>query len=174
MSLTDAHFVDCAINPDNPASGSNLYYPTGLTHLEGEEVQLLVDGAVVASDTVSGGAVDGDDGTENRVGLGYISQVKPSKLDVEGMGIALTKRITEAVLSFYKTLGGQYGPTTDDLDTIPFRTTETDSAPDLFTGVKELHFDGGYEKEGDVIVYQDQPLPITVRGLILDLGVYQE
>ena len=175
MAQADAHYVDCAINPDNPASGSNLHYPSGLGHLEGEVVQVLGDGAYLGTDTVSSAAIDLDDNTTtNHVGLAFTSTVKPMKLDIEGMGIVIMKNIAKAIISFYNTLGGRCGSGTNNMDVITFRTgaDELGSPPDLFTGIKEISFPGGYEKEGNIIVEQTQPLPMTVRGLFLKLGVY--
>jgi hypothetical protein len=137
----------------------------------------LGDGAYLGTEAVSSGAITLDDSpTDSHTGLGYTSTVKPSKLDIDGMGILLTKKITRGFLNFYETLGGKYGVDTSNMETITFRTgaDELGSPPDIFTGTKQVTFDGGYEKEGNVIVQQEQPLPMTVRGLILDLGVYRE
>lgn len=175
MSKEDAHFVDCGINPDNPASGSNVAYPTGLSHLEGEEVQVLGDGAYLGTETVSGGAIALDDNTTtNHVGLAFTSTLKPSKLDIDSLGLNLKKKITLAIISFYNTLGGLYGVSTSKMETITFRSTgdTMDGSPDLFTGIKEVQMNGGYEREGNILVQQEQPLPMLTRGLYLDLGVY--
>jgi hypothetical protein len=174
MAEADAHFVDCAINPDNPSSGSNLAYPTGLTHLEGETVAVLGDGAYLGTEAVSGGAIAlDDDSTTNHVGLAFTSTVKPMKLNVEQLGIAATKKIAKAIVSFYQTLGGQVGRNSSNMETVTFRTTDDtmDASPDLFDGIKEISFPGGYEREGDIIITQTQPLPMIVRGAILVLGV---
>lgn len=108
-----------------------------------------------------------------QVGLPYTSTVKPMKLDIAGLGIIATKRISKAMISFYDTLGGKFGTTTTAMDTIPFRTAtdQMDESPPFFTGEKELCFPGAYEHEGDIIIQQDLPMPMTVRGVALDVGV---
>lgn len=175
-TLANSHFVDSDIT--GLTSGTDSWsstvpstqerttaHPTDWSHLEGETVQVLDDGVPVTGRTISSGALSGDAlaGTLH-IGLSYISQLKPSKLDIEGLGWVLTKKITEAIISFYNTLEGQYG--LNSMYDIAFDTT-------LFTGIKELPFRGQYELEGDITVKQTKPLPMTVRGIILNAGVHE-
>jgi hypothetical protein len=134
--------------------------------LEGQSVDVLDDGAVVTGRTITGGVLSGDalSGTLH-VGLNYVSTAKPMKLDLEGMGVMLVKNITKAWVSFYNTFKGKVGTdTTNELETVSFDTMETT--------LKEVPLYGGYEREGDVIVKQDQPAPMTCRGMVLDLGAH--
>jgi hypothetical protein len=136
-------------------------------HLEGQSVAILDNGVVVTGRTISSGAVSGDAlTTPSHVGLGYTSTLKPSKLDIEGMGWVLTKKITKAILSFYNSLRGKYG-----LNTSTMYDVSTDTA--LFTGIKELPFRGQYEREGDIVVQQTEPLPLVCRGIILNAGIHE-
>ncbi len=173
-TLADAHFLDSDIT--ETASGSDSWsvgtqerttaFPTDRAHLNTETVQILDDGVVVATQVVTGGVVVGIAGTYH-IGLGYTSTLKPSKLDIQGFGLALTKKITLAIISFFETLKGKYGITTSNMYDVPFDTT-------LFTGIKELSVRGQYEREGDIIIQQTDPTPMTVRGIILDAGVYDK
>ena len=144
--LDDAQFAD----DDEITGGGNTIDVNGTPETTGQ---------VVAS-----GVVVGIAGTYH-IGLAFTSELKPTKLDIEGMGLVLTKKITKAIISFYNTLEGKYGLTTSTLYPIPFSTT-------LFTGIKELPFKGQYEREGDIIIQQTQPLPMLTRGLVLDVGVH--
>ena len=67
------------------------------------------------------------------------------------------------VIALFNTLKGEVGTKPDKLETVDFGTT-------LFTGGKEVPVDGSYERQGDIIVRQDEPLPMLVRAIILDLG----
>lgn len=170
MSQSDAFYVDCGIT----YSGASTATITGLDHLEKETVAVLGDGAYLGTYTVSGGSITLTEAvTTAQVGLPYSGTLKPTKIDIEGLGLTTIKNIHKAVISFYETLGGQYGSNAASLDTITFRTgsDDYDSPPSLFTGIKDLTFSGSYAREGDVIVKQNQPLPMTVRGIILGLGV---
>jgi len=177
-TLANAHFLDADIagstsGVDSWTSGTGstvqtrtTAFPQNRTHLNAEVVQIVRDGVLAADQTVAAGVVTGS-GTVNHIGLAFISTVIPSKLDIEGMGLILTKKITKAIVSFYNTLMGKVGTTsTGTLETVSFGTV-------LFTGIKEVPLNGGYEREGDVIIKQDEPLPMICRGMILDTGVYE-
>lgn len=123
--------------------------------------------------TVSGGSITVNNAVVvAQMGLAYTSTVKPMKLDIAGLGILTTKRISKAIISFYKTLGGKFGSDTSTLDTVTFRDTgdKMDASPSFFTGEKELSFPGGYEKEGNIIIEQEQPLPMIVRSISMDIS----
>ena len=173
-TLANAHFVDSDIT--ETASGSPTFttttystqnrtvaHPQDRAHLNGQTVDILDDGVVVADQVVTGGVVSGIAGTYH-IGLNYKSTLIPSKLDVQGMGLILTKKITKAIVSFFETLKGKVGTSTSNLEAVAFGTT-------LFDGTKEVPLKSGYEREGDIIVIQDEPLPMLCRGLVLDLGV---
>lgn len=148
---------------------------SGLDHLEGKTVSVLGDGSVHEDVVVSSGAVTLTEYYNKvHIGLPFTSSLKPMKLAVPGANIrGKVKRIHQIIFSFYKTLGGKFGPTVGD-ETIPFRKT-TDpmgSPPPLFTGEKIQTFPGGYELEGDIYVEQTQPLPMTVRSITARLGIF--
>lgn len=170
MTLANAHFVDCDISGGTSGSDSwtstgqsrTTAFPQDYAHLNGETIKVVKDGVVQTDQTVAAGVVTG---SPDHAGLGYTTTIKPSKLDIEGMGLILTKKITKAIVSFYRTLKGKVGTSTSTMETISFDT-------ELFDGIKEVPLNGGYEREGDIIIQQDEPLPMTCRGIILDLGVH--
>lgn len=86
-------------------------------------------------------------------------------LDIERMGIILTKKITKGIVSFYQTLKGKVGDSATTLETVSFGTT-------LFDGVKEVPLNDGYDRDADIVIVQDEPLPMTIRGLVLDVGAH--
>ena len=170
-TLANAHFVDSDINGSSSAANADwtstgqaraTTYPTDYTHLNGETVKIVKTGVVQADQTVAGGAVTG---SPDHVGLGYTSTVKPSKLDLEGMGLILQKKITKAIVSFFQTLKGKVGTSSTDMETVSFGT-------ELFDGIKEVPQNDGYDRDGDIIILQDEPLPMTTRGLVIDLGAH--
>lgn len=172
-TLADAHFVDSDIS--GTASGGDSWtstgqarttaHPTDYIHLKGETVDIVKAGVVQDDQVVTaGGAVTG---SPDHVGLNFTTTIKPSKLDIEGMGIILTKKITKAIVSFYQTLKGKVGPDTTRMETISFGT-------DLFDGTKEVPINDGYDRDADLIIKQDEPLPMTVRGVVLNVGAYNK
>ena len=172
-TLTAAHFVDSDITEGTSAANAAwtstgqaraTTFPEDRAHLNGQTVDILDDGVVVDDQVVAGGVVSGIAGTYH-IGLNYVSTAKPSKLDIEGMGIILTKKITKAIVSFYQTLKGKVGTSSTDLETISFSTA-------LFDGIKKVPLNDGYDRDGDIIIKQDEPLPMLCRGMVLDTGVH--
>ena len=115
---------------------------------------------------VNGQPVPALTGTVNHVGLNYKSELIPSKLDIQGMGLILTKKITKAILSFLYTVKGKCGTKTTQMYDVSF-------GADLFTGIKEVPMRAEYEREGDIVVQQTEPLPMTCRGIIFNTGIHE-
>jgi hypothetical protein len=78
--LTDeyAFFMDCGLTYD----GTPVTAISGLDHLEGEEVTVLVDGAVHPNRTVSAGAINLQvAGSVVNVGLPYTATIKTMPIE---------------------------------------------------------------------------------------------
>ena len=152
------------------ATGTMVYILDDIQFADDDEITgggntIDVDGTPeTTGQVVANGVVIGITGTYH-IGLNYVSTVKPSKLDIEGMGIILTKKITKAIVSFYQTLKGKVGHSTSAMETVSFGT-------ELFDGIKEVPLADGYDRDGDIIIQQDEPLPMTCRGLVLDVGAH--
>ncbi|KKL48656.1 hypothetical protein LCGC14_2323330, partial [marine sediment metagenome] len=125
----------------------------GLLHLAGQTVQVLGDGLVQATKVVNGSGVitAATTATKYQVGVGYTATVKPMKIDLQGSGLTVTKKINRGVFNVFETIGGQVGTSTSALHDIPTGTAA------LFTGSKEIPLSGGYSREGDIIAQQTQP-----------------
>ena len=166
-SAADSFFVDAGIVDTDETT-----IITELGHLEGEEVAVLVDGAVQASKTVAGSQITIDKaGDRVVVGLSYEYQVSPMRPDVTtqtGTTHGSIMIVPEIVLSLFASGGVEYGDGTDQ-KAIDFRTTEDyDSPPALFTGDTDaLAFDGGFTKDVDIVISGSSPLPCTVRAIIM-------
>lgn len=166
-SAANSFFVDAGIVD---TSGSTTI--TGLSHLEGEEVSVLVDGAVQANKTVSGGQITIDEvGDRVVVGLPYEYRVSPMRPDIvtaQGTSLGSIVVAPEMILSLFASGGVEYGDGTNQ-KAIDFRTTEPyNSPPDLFTGETEtLIPDGGFTTAMDIVISGNKPLPCVLRAIIL-------
>ena len=49
-----------------------------------------------------------------------------------------------------------------------------DTAVPLYSGDKDVEFDGGYETDGYVVVKQDQALPLTVLAIYPRITTFDE
>lgn len=144
---------------------------SGLSYLEGELVDLLVDGAPAPSKTVSGGAITLDRaGVVVQAGLGYRSRLETLDIDAggsDGSAIGKQQAIHHATIKFFATLGCKYGSDDANLDEALFRATgdAMNQPPPLFTGNKTVEWPDGYEQGKRIVIVQDQPLPITVTAI---------
>ena len=49
-----------------------------------------------------------------------------------------------------------------------------DEPPAMFTGDKQIEFDGDYDSDGFITVVQDQALPMTLLALYPELTVFED
>jgi hypothetical protein len=149
---------------------------SGLDHLEGKTVSVLVDGANHPTRVVASGAITLDDTySQVTVGLGYTGRIitndlepAPGRISAQGK----IKRVANVLVNLLESLGCRVG-TVEKMVEVVFRTSAmpTDQAPALFTGIKEVAFPSGWDREKKVIIEQTQPLPLHVRSVILECEV---
>jgi len=164
-----AIFVDSSLE----YNGTSTTTISGLSHLEGETVSILADGAVQPSKTVSSGGITlSKAATKVQVGLAYTSVVQT--VDYEGgvaSGTSQThlKRIIALGIRFHESLGCEYGPTESNTDPAMLRPSSSPmgSSPPLFTGDKVLNFPSGWDRQSQAVVLQNDPLPMNILALIL-------
>ncbi len=169
----DCFFVDCGLTYDaGPATTFHL------DHLIGKTVAVLANGATHPDCLVSGAGTI----TLNRsasvvqAGLPYTPQFKNLRPEVKtqtGTIQALTKQINQIVLRLRDTLGIQIGPDEDNLFDVYFREVadDMDAPPPLFTGDYPIEYPGGYDKEGQFIIRQNQPLPFCLQAIIMKIDI---
>ena len=174
-SLTEFHFVDSGL----AYSGSSTTTLSGLSHLEGQTVKVIVDGATHPDRVVSSGSISLErSATTAKVGLGFISTLQTMRLDegFRGTDQTKTKRIYDVTVRFFETVGAKVGPNETNLDEIPFRDSSASmTAPvPLFTGDKETEFPSDYGTDGFVLVKQEQALPMTILALYPRLETHDD
>ena len=180
ISGSDARYVERFTSRAMPSSVSDMKFLDsyitdtggdttieGLTHLIGQTVQVLGDGLVQATKVVNGSGVitAATTASKYQVGLGYTSTLKPMKLDIADLGLATTKRINKAIVNVFETIGGEVGTSTSDFEDIPTGTGA------LARNHYQISMPGGYSREGDIIIRQTQPLPMTALSLTLEVGI---
>ena len=164
----DAFFVDSGLT----YSGSATTTISGLNHLEGEEVNILADGASHPNKTVTNGGVTLErSASKVHIGFGYTSLLETLRLEAgadDGISQGKIKRIHGVTVRFLETVGAEVGPNISNLDRIPFRDSSMsmDEAVPSFSGDKEVFFPSGYDNDARVVVRQTQPLPMTITAII--------
>lgn len=173
---TGAFFVDSGLSYDQDEPAVVFY---GLEHLEGRKVSILADGAVRPDCTVKDGSITLDSPARIvHAGLPYISNLKTLRLEggsPAGTAQGRLKRISHVTVRLFESLGLQVGYDEKNLERAPFRTSadRLGGAPALYSGDYDVKFNRGYDRDGQIFIRQDQPLPLTVLALIPEVSVYK-
>jgi hypothetical protein len=143
---------------------------TNLAHLEGQAVDILIDGAAHPQAVVASGQVALQSrGLTVQVGLPAPCELETMRIEAgatDGTAQGKTKRIHRLVLRLYQALGGKVGPVGLE-DEINYRDSSMpmNNPPDVLTGDYLMTYPEGYTKVGRIRVINDQPLPMTVVAL---------
>ena len=165
----DAYFSDSALQ----YKGIPKLVLSGLDHLEGKELALLVNGAVHPNRTVESGTITLQVSGSNVIGgLPFTAALETMQINQGAeMGTSQGRRMNlfEIGVRIYRTLGLSVGFEEDGVDIIPFRSSADpmDSSPPLFTGDKYQQFKRGWSRGQSVYVKSYQPLPCSILGLIV-------
>jgi len=165
-------YLDPDINVDSGITGTVSTATTsvsGLSHLEGETVKIVINDAVFPDAVVASGAIAisvpvGWSNVTIQVGLGYTSTLKTMRVEAgsqAGKAQGLKKRWNEVKVRLLNTTGVKING-----DQLPFRTSSTpmSSGIGLFTGDKRVT-NLGWDRDGIIEIKQEQPLPLTVLGI---------
>jgi len=165
-------YLDPTLNMDSTLSalvndGTTII--TSLDHLEGETVQVLVGDAVYPDQTVIDGKISVTLPSQAsfksiEIGLGYTSRIKTMRVEAgsqAGTAQGRKKRYNEVMVRLHKTVGIIING-----DQLPFRTSSTPMGQNIkeFTGDKRV-INLGWDRDGQIQIEQQQPLPMTVLGI---------
>ena len=173
---TGAFFVDSGL----AYSGSAVTTLSGLHHLQGETVSILANGASHQDKTVANGAVGLNVSTTvAAIGYGYTSVMETLRIEagsVDGTSQGKPKRIHAITVRLHETVGAEIGSGSDKLDRIYFRDSSMpmDQAVPLFTGDKDVEFEGGFDDDDRIYARQTQPLPLTVLALFPRMNTFDK
>lgn len=164
-----SYFTDCGFQ-GGVASGAS-----GLPHI-GKALNVILDGAVQADETVSaGGAVTFDRAsvTDYEVGLPFSVTVKTMPVEPRlqsGVRVSFKKRIVEVNAILNET---QHMLVNGNLVPIrAFNTLVLDTPVIPFTGIKQVGGILGWSEGAQITVSQTLPLKMTLLGLEYKVGLY--
>lgn len=171
-----AFFVDSGLTYD----GVPVTAISGLSHLEGKVVAVLVDGAAHPDRTVAAGAINLQvAGSIVSVGLPMTATLKTMPMEAgagDGTSQGKIMRLHNIVMRLHKTGAGLwYGPSTDLMNEYHVRrsTDNMDSAVPLFTGDTDLlAWPGEYQQAPAMVIQHRLPLPCTLLALMPQLNTY--
>lgn len=145
----------------------------GLTHLAGERVAVLADGAAHPDATIGGGgelALQRAASVVN-AGLPFTARLQTLRLEAgaqDGTAQGKTKRIHKVSVRLLRTRGLLAGAPGGPIDPVPFRSSAAPMGqpPALLTGDVEIELDAGFDTFGGLAFEQRQPLPCTILAVM--------
>ena len=174
VSLDDCFFVDAGLKYE----GAPISSITGFWHLEGESVVALADGNVVKNLTVTNGTVTLPAAASVvALGLPYSAEIETLALDVgavQGLGTVQGRLKTVAALTVRveQSRGMFLGPNRNRMREWKQRSNEPYGTPiALFTGDFEQTLDADWNTNGNVVIQQNDPLPMAVLAIMPDVAV---
>lgn len=180
-SQADAFYVDCGLTYDSTAVST----VSGLDHLEGQTVKVLVDGKIHPDRTVSSGAISiNGTGSLIQIGLAYTHKYESLKLAMNtntGSSVNKVKIITGVGVVLLDTT--EFKITTTDYDEDGRRQhdlynirflrdqMDPDEAVPLYTGEVTPSTEGVYSRDTRIYIEGNAPLPFTILGLAPQMEV---
>lgn len=168
---SDAFVVDSGLT----YSGAATTAISGLSHLEGETVSALADGAVVKNLTVTGGAITLPVAASKvQVGLPITATLRtlPLALEIPGYGQGRVKNVSSVFMRVYRSSDIFAGPDENSLREYRQRTDEDyGSPPALRSDEIEIVLSNDWTTSGQVLVKHVDPTPLTLVSIALDVAV---
>jgi len=156
-------------------NGSPSTSVTGLSHLAGQNVSILADGAVMANQTVSstGTLALPYAATNVLVGIPYVSTLCPSRVAIDlqdGSSQGRKQSINKASVKLYQSFGGQLS--VDGTNYVPIATRSPNdllgSAPSVINGWQRVYVISDPDDVADIYIQQTEPVPLTIAGIAVE------
>ena len=168
----DAFFVDAGLT----YRGTPATTFSGLSHLEGQTVSILADGAVQPQQVVTSGAVTIPVAASVvTIGLPIQAdlQTLPAAMQIDAsFGQGRSKNINKAWLRVSRSSGVFMGPDAGKLVEYKQRTTEMYGLPPaLVSDEIEVTLTPSWAAGGQVFIRQNDPLPLTAVALTLEVAL---
>lgn len=171
---TDAWYLDSALELTGRASSSL----SGLDHLEGETVQVFVDGEVREPKTVTAGSIQLDRPVTTRALVGLHTPARIVTLNPEFAladgATADKKRRTRAITVRARGIGGKAGIEGGRYpaqNLKPSYGAAADTASVCFDASVKVSPGQGFANDQRIEIIQDQPLPLEVLALVANMEV---
>ena len=166
--------------------GAPLSTVSGLGYLAGETVAMVGDGQVLPQQQAAASLTLATPATLITAGLPFKAAAVTMPFEPQRAAAASAngrvKRINTLYLRFFETAGGTFGIRQVDpmtavenvkTEVIPGRLAgyPLGQSPPAFTGTRRLPALGGYDREQQTMILQNDPLPMTVLALTANADV---
>jgi len=163
--LSDTVRCDAAITGTSVPGAATW---SGLFHLEGKEVVAVADGAYMGRFTVSGGQITLPRAAHDvTIGLPFSVNVElltPEKPLPSGTIQGNSMRTGEVSIHFLESVSCRVNG--DELNFRTFGANLLDQPPVAFTGIKRIESLGWERGESDIVITQDEPMPLHILAVI--------
>lgn len=166
QALSDVRYVDSWLD----YSGSPTTIVSGLTHLNGKTVSILADGKVHPQKVVTAGSVTLDYAASNVVvGLPYTAELHtlPATIQIDGFGTGRTKNVGRSWVRVLESPGFEIGTAESGLTP----SASYAESQNMSSGIVEVTLPPSWTQDGQVILQQDNPVPLTVIGMTFEVSV---
>lgn len=173
QEMKDAFFVDCG----DTYSGAPTKTISGLGHLEGKKVAVLGDGAVFPQKTVTGGSITLETAVSlAQIGLPITAEIMTLPMSTEqvaAFGQGRVKNVNKVYLRVSESSCIKAGASGGKLNEHKQRTTEPYGSPPSIIASQEIEIplEPKWQQNGQVVVQQSNPLPLTVVSMSLDTAI---
>ena len=159
------------LTTDASASGTSTDTLTGLSHLEGETIDVVADGSYMGEFVVSGGQVTIDrraDEIFGGINFTPILETMPLNTPLQnGPNAALPKRIVRVGVELYESNGVLVNDQRIADKTMGVNVFEP---PSPKTGLERV-FLQGWDVEATLTITQDEPVPMQILAAYLEISV---
>lgn len=149
---------------------------TGFDYLEGSAVSVLADGGVVYTTIENGTLTLPNAATKVVGGLGFQAQLQTMYLDIQGEGGTVQgkrKKVSALTVRCMESRGLKAGRTFERMVNIKElnRAVVLGNPIPLITGDERVIMDQLWDVPGQICLQQNDPLPVTVLGVIPEIEI---
>lgn len=150
---------------------------TGMNYLLGQSVVVVGDNMVIVP--YPGIPVTSDTLTFpyycNRitVGLPYTMTVQPTNPIFNTPSLTtrgIKQKLSKVVISLYQSMGGQFGTDPGHMYDIVYDPGSSGQQPTMSTQENKRDLDADWDDQSTFYITQSDPLPFTLRGLVMDMS----
>lgn len=168
--LAEAFHVHCGLSYRGAPTGEI----SGLEHLEGKDLAILADGAVIPPRQVVNGAVSLEHpAAVIHAGLPYSAEARTMNYEPQqpdGTSVGLRKRIARVLVKFANSSAVDIGINNRVVE-VKWRTDEPyGSPPRLHSETVPVSVPGAWSRDSSVWITSDTPTPFTVLGVVPEVA----
>ena len=151
---------------------------SGLSHLDGVTVGIVIDGSYVGTGVSDSGIIQLPKEAKKyvlvgRAITGVLTDLPTIAPGLDGPSVGNPKRVTELSVYLHNGMTIEFAPEGLTTQMLSFRDTTDpmDESPKLFTGFKELEFPEDFDLENAVTIKHTRPYPQNILLLVKEVDV---